>query len=73
MYTVFKSKSNREKAKYIPSNKIVEWNKLCQPLGLSCEMVIQNNSLETTLEQIIEAMALDGPEPAPKSANYDSD
>ena len=68
-----KRHAGREKAKYIPSNKIVEWNKLCQPLGLSCEMVIQNNSLETTVEQIIEAMALDGPEPALKRANCDSD
>ena len=65
--------AGREKAKEIPSKMIVEWNKLCQPSGLPCEMVIKNNSLETTVGQIIEAMALDGLEPALKRANYDSD
>ena len=68
-----KRHAGREKANGIPSKKIVEWNKLCQPTGLPYEMVMQNNSLETTVEQIIVTMGLDGPEPAPKRANYDSD
>ena len=67
-----KRHAGREKAKEIPSKKIVEWNKLCQPSSLPYEMVMQNNSLETTVEQIIVTMGLDG-EPAPKRANYDSD
>ena len=68
-----KRHAGRDKAKEISSKKIVEWNKLCQPSGLPHEMVMQNNSLETTVERFIVTMGLDGPEPAPKKANYDSD
>ena len=66
-----KRHAGRDKAKEISSKKIVEWNKSCQPSGLPYEMVMHNNSLETTFEQIIVTMGLD--EPAPKRANYDSD